>query len=93
MTERLRPCPFCGGKARIQVTDDEGNLKSESYLKDPYSGVGYVIIHDISISTDCCPIATNLNEVQGIYIYDSKQEAIDAWNKRVNDDSNKEDDF
>jgi hypothetical protein len=90
MTEKLKLCPFCGGEARIQVTDDEGNLKSESYLEDPYSGVGYVIIHDISNSTDSCPIATNLDEIQGCYIYTSKQEAIDAWNKRVNDNSNEE---
>jgi len=90
LTEKLRPCPFCGGEARIQVTDDEGNLKSDSYLESPYSGVGYVIVHDISNSTDCCPIATNSAEIQGRYIYTSKQEAIDAWNKRVNDDSDKE---
>ena len=29
MTEKLRPCPFCGGKARFQLTDEEGNLKRE----------------------------------------------------------------
>lgn len=85
MADKLKPCPFCGGEARIQVTDDEGNLKSESYLQEPYSGVGYVIIHDISNSTDCCPIATYLDEVQGTYIYDSKQAAINAWNRRSGD--------
>lgn len=89
-TDKLKPCPFCGGEARIQVTDDEGNLKSEIYLENPYSGVGYVIVHDENNSTDCCPIATNFDEIQGRYIYTSKQEAIDAWNKRVNDDSDKE---
>jgi endogenous inhibitor of DNA gyrase (YacG/DUF329 family) len=85
MTEKLRPCPFCGGEARIQVTDDEGNLKSESYLKDPYSGIGYVIVHDTGNSSNCCPIATNLEETLGRYIYSSKQEAISAWNRRVDD--------
>jgi hypothetical protein len=93
MTEKLRPCPFCGGKARIQVTDDEGNFQDESYLENPYSGVGYVIIHDISNSTDGCPIATDSDSSQGIYIYTSNEAAIDAWNKRVNDDSNEEDNF
>lgn len=42
MTEKLRPCPFCGGEAKLQLTDDEGNFKDESYLENPYSGVGYV---------------------------------------------------
>ena len=49
-----------------------------------------MIVHDENNSTDCCPIATNFDEIQGRYIYTSKQEAIDAWNKRVNDDSDKE---
>ena len=43
MTEKLRSCPFCGGEAKLQLTDDEGNFKDESYLENPYSGVGYVI--------------------------------------------------
>lgn len=37
MTEKLRPCPFCGGEAKLQLTDDEGNFKDESYLENPYS--------------------------------------------------------
>lgn len=86
MTEKLRPCPFCGGEAKIQLTDSEGNGKSESYLENPYSGVGYVIVHDISNSADCCPIATDYDVVQGGNIYTSKEEAINAWNGRTYDD-------
>lgn len=84
--EKLRSCPFCGGKARLQPTDDEGNFKDESYLENPYSGVGYVIMHDTSNSTDCCPIATDSDSSQGSYIYASKEAAINAWNGRKDDD-------
>lgn len=82
MIERLKPCPFCGGEARLQLTDEEGNFKDESYLEDPYSGVGYVIVHDISDSSEC-PIATYCDEALGTYIYTTKEAAIFAWNLRT----------
>ena len=30
MAERLRPCPFCGGEERLQLTYDKGNFKDKS---------------------------------------------------------------
>lgn len=81
MIEKLIPCPFCGREARLQLTDEEGNFKDESYLENPYSGVGYVIVHDISDS-ETCPIATHCDEVLGTNIYTSKEAAINAWNRR-----------
>ena len=30
MTENLRPFPFCGGEAKLQLTYDEGNFKDKS---------------------------------------------------------------
>lgn len=81
----LKKCPFCGGEVKLQLTDDEGNFKDESYLEEPYSGIGYVIIHDNSLGIDC-PVATNCGNSIGMYIYRYKKAAIDAWNERWKDD-------
>lgn len=83
--DELKKCPFCGGEVKLQLTDDEGNFKDESYLEEPYSGIGYVIIHDSSMGIDC-PVATNRGDSIGMYIYRYKKAAIDAWNERWKDD-------
>ena len=81
MEIKLKPCPFCGQDVRIQVCDDEGNFRDESYLDDPWSGVSYAIIHEIVEDFDC-PIETHLDEIIGCTLYDSKKELIDSWNNR-----------
>ena len=43
-------------------------------------------MHDTSNSTDGCPIATDSDSSQGIYIYASKEAAINAWNGRTDND-------
>lgn len=83
--DELKKCPFCGGEVKLQLTDDEGNFKDESYLEEPYSGIGYVIIHDSSMGIDC-PVATIRGDSIGMYIYRYKKAAIDAWNERWKDD-------
>lgn len=85
MNEELKPCPFCGGKAKLQITDDEGNFHDEEYEKNPWSGLGYVIMHNIDEDYDC-PIAKYEDESMGIYIYGSKEEAIKTWNRRCKDE-------
>ena len=82
---KLKPCPFCGGEARLQLTDYKGNFKDESYLEEPYSGIGYVIIHNGSMGIDC-PVTTDRGDSIGMYIYRSEKAAIDTWNKRWKDD-------
>lgn len=82
--EKLKPCPFCGGEAKIKVCDDEGNLKNEEYKTDPWSGLTYSIAHSESENVSC-PIA-NFDEDGGIigtFLYESEAELIEMWNKRV----------
>jgi hypothetical protein len=87
MKEKLKPCPFCGGQIRIQLTDEEGNFRSESYLDNPYSGISYCLLHeekDVPKGIHC-PIATFDDDCRflGIYLFDTFEEAIAACNERV----------
>lgn len=81
---KLLPCPFCGGEARILVSDSEGNLRDDDYEMNPWSGLGYRLIHAIE-ENEGCPIAKYDCDgaEMGVYIYNSKKEAIEAWNRRV----------
>ena len=81
----LKPCPFCGGEASLIVSDDEGNVRSEEYENDPWSGLSFKIKHDHYDNKDC-PIASygaDEGESIGVYLYDSREEATAAWNKRL----------
>lgn len=81
----LKPCPFCGAKIRIVVCDDEGNGHNDDYENDPWSGLGYQLYHDIDDAPDMeCPIARHRGEgIMGIWIYDSREEAAEAWSRRA----------
>lgn len=80
----LKPCPFCGGAVRLQLTDAEGNWRDKSYLEYPYSGIGYVLVHDTNNSEDECPIATYAEDETslGRWMYNSEKSAEEAWNRR-----------
>lgn len=78
-----KKCPFCGGDVAIHICDDEGNLRSDEYESDPYSGLGFILYHDTNMAKNECPIAHDKGEHLGVYIYESREEAKRAWSKRT----------
>ena len=84
ITERgeLLPCPFCGGEVKIILCDDEGNHHGDEYENDPWSGIGFMLYHDENQNADCT-IAHEEGGQFGRWIYDTRKEAIKAWNTRA----------
>ena len=83
----LKPCPFCGGKVSVVLCDDEGNLHDEAYREHLYSGLGFKLHHAHEDNPEC-PIASyecNGGILGGVYIYDTEEQAVEAWNRRIND--------
>lgn len=77
----IKPCPFCGNKIDIIILDDEFNIHDEKYENDPYSGLQYGLSHNYRHNPNC-PIATD-GELLGSCGYDTRDEAIKAWNRRA----------
>lgn len=74
--ENLKPCPFCGGYAQLEIEDV----------------VGYNGWHSYEVSCMDCRTRrakskfydNGTEEMR----YIAKVKAIDAWNRRTNDDAN-----
>jgi Lar family restriction alleviation protein len=63
----LKPCPFCGGKARLDYTNDN---KHRPYV---HCLTGILLKPMCTLShVDC-------------WQYKTETEAIEAWNRRVNE--------
>lgn len=79
------------GEVKIIVCDSEGNLKcgndAVEYEQEAWSGLFYVLCHSEKMVPKGieCPISTEEWHELGEYIYDSKEEAIAAWNRRDGD--------
>lgn len=82
----LKSCPFCGGKATVVCCDDEGNIHDDNYANDPWNGLWYQIKHSHE-ENEGCPIARYAedNTAIGTYAYNTREKAIEAWNRRTND--------
>ena len=66
--ERLKPCPFCGGEAEVIF---------EEYSGDHIVNEFYVRCTMFNNRLPNCLVMPNT------ITYDSEEEAIDAWNRRV----------
>jgi RecJ-like exonuclease len=70
----MKRCPFCGGEVRVAYCDEEGEEINE---------LGYYgIVHSCEENKDC-PIASHKGESLGVWLYDTEEEAIEAWNSRI----------
>lgn len=84
--KRLKPCPFCGKVPTIYVCDEEGNIKNDDYVNDTYSGLFYSICHEMDDSKgndNVCPIATFKGEILETQLYESIDELVERWNRRI----------
>lgn len=79
----LKICPFCKKSAVfIGVHDDEGNYKGRpgcSYELDAWSGLSYALHHEGW--GDCILCTDGKDYTMGGVLFDTAEEAADAWNK------------
>ncbi len=78
--EPIKGCPWCGELPQIVVCDEEGNIKTPEYEQEPWSGLTFGLIHPAE--SGLCPIYVADKAILGNWLYDTRDEAIAAWNAR-----------
>ena len=75
----LKPCPFCGGEAKLRV----------SHHGD-FTGIHVEMITCIDVCCKNCNAKSKMKyaNVHNISYETADKEAIEAWNRRVDDDEN-----
>ena len=70
MKTNLKPCPFCGGKSDVYKTvNHQISVDMKHYHHTIETVFGFIVMCEIC----CCQTA----------LYDTKKEAIKAWNRRA----------
>lgn len=68
MSEKLKPCPFCGGEASIYKFD-------KGYFVAEVADTARKLNFNFFVGCNNCKTAG--------YPYKTKRQAIEAWNRRV----------
>ena len=76
--ELLKPCPFCGGKAYLNICDSEAGQYPTSVDEDT---VSFLAVDEDPNFEGCWVFCEDCNA--GTNTYDSPEQAIAAWNERT----------
>jgi hypothetical protein len=79
---KLKRCPFCGGRAKIRVCDAIGQPREDAYENDENNGWDGVMFY-IDHRVEGCLIANEDEKTLGRYIYSTRKRAIADWNRRL----------
>ncbi len=88
MNNSLKCCPFAVEKQRLYVVMTKEKSTNDNYANDPWNGLWYQIRHSHE-ENEGCPIARYAedNTAIGTYTYNTREEAVEAWNRRTNNDN------
>ena len=73
--KELKPCPFCGGKAKVMVCDGAGTY---------YANIGTEVLYGRKL-THCLIRCERCRVITQAYL--TRRGAFNAWNRRANDDT------